>query len=47
MHAEMIQAMRTEFGIKIFRKGYTWNKKQDDNDNIKTEGTKVGRRDDS
>ena len=43
MHVEMIKAMHTEFGMKIFRKGLTWNEKQDDDDNIKMEVTKVGR----
>lgn len=27
MHVEMIQAMHTEFGINIFREGFTWNTK--------------------
>lgn len=47
MHVEMVQATHTEFCMKIFRKGFTWNKKQDDEYNIKMEVTKVCRRDDS
>jgi len=27
MHVEIIQALRTEFGMKMFRKGLTWNTK--------------------
>lgn len=47
MHVEMIKAMHTEYGTKSFRKGFTCNTKQDDEDNIKMEVTEVGRRDDS